>query len=212
MSLNLYANPTRFKDTLKLVTPNKALPLDLSRVANYLRTDLSDDVEGLELLIARAAEEAERYTGRAMLNGTYRYTLSAWPKNAAGYVSRIIELPRSPLVSVTSVQYYDDTNTLVTLSTSQYIVATDFEPGCIYLQTDYDWPELTERPDAVQITFVAGSGTKPVDVSPSLRQAMLLLCRAEYAGGNPNTSASPEDDMKAANRILDTQKAGGWTV
>lgn len=208
----LYPNTTPFKTALVRTSAPDALPVDLELVANYVRTDVSDDVTEVESLIDFAVEFAEHFTERAMLNATYRYTLSGWPKTPNGYTSRIIELPRSPLVSVTSVKYYDTNNTLQTLSSSYYLVGTDFEPGCVYLQTDYDWPDLYTRPDAVQITFVAGAGTSVASVSPSLKRAMLLLCRAHFAGGNPNTNASPEDDMRAAVRLLNTQKVGGWTA
>lgn len=208
----LYPNTTPFKTALVRTDAPAALPLDLERVANYLRTDLSEDVDELEMLVERAVEEVERYTGRALLNATYRYTLQGWPKTTNGYSSRIIELPRSPLVSVTDIKYYDTDNVQRTLSSSYYLVGTDFEPGCVYLQPDYDWPDTYERPDAVQITFVAGAGTATANVSASLKQAMLLLCRAEYSGGNPNTTSSPEDDVKAAMRIMDAHKLGGWTA
>lgn len=208
----LYPDTTPLKTALRKIDPATALPLDIERVANYLRTDLSEDLLGLESLLERAAEEVERFTGKALINATYRYTLSDWPKTVNGYVSRIIELPRSPLVSVSSVQYYDADNVLQTLSTDSYAVGLDFEPGCIYLNKEYEWPEIYERLDAVQIVFVAGAGTDPNAISASVKQAMLLLCRAEFAGGNPNTNASSEDDVRAAMRILDGQRVTGWTV
>jgi len=204
-----YSDADVLVDGIVRTSSSQVYAIDVEGVSAYLRTDLSEDLEAINLLIQRASEMIERRSGRAMLTATFRATYSFWPKLATGSPSRVIELPRSPLVSVTSVQYYDTDDVLQTIATTNYIVCTDPEPGMVYLKSSYDLPETSTRPDAVTITFTAGYGNAPRDVPASLRQAMLLICREENPNGNPNAQAG--SDMKAAESIIDSFKVGGWT-
>ncbi len=200
-----------------------SLPISAAEVRNYLRIDGDDDDVAIGLLIAQACEEAEAVTGRALVSATYKATFEDWPRNPARFAdwpyggiapySPQFLLPRTPLVSVTSVQYYaEDAATLTTLSTSAYRVITDREQGFIELVDGETWPDLEPRSDAVQVTFVAGSGSSSSDVPAGIRQAMLLLCRHYYAGGNPNTYAGNETDHARATTLLRQNKTHGWTV
>lgn len=185
-------------------------PLDLEALANYLRVDAQEDVTHLEHLAAQAADEVERLTGRVLLSSTYRLSQDNWPTDAIGYYLRAIELPRTPLLTVTSVKYYDEADVLQTLDSAQYIVCTDSEIGQVYLKAAYTWPDLSERPDAVQVLFTAGHATQVSEVPARLKMAMLLLCRYYYAGGTPNDRIEKADDYEKAMDILAGQKVGGW--
>jgi uncharacterized phiE125 gp8 family phage protein len=197
------------------------LPLDLVSVANYLRTDPDEDGDALEQLIAQAAAEVERLTGRVCLASTYRLQQSDWTEIPAGphWASpsreprpRTLELPRTPLIAVTSVKYYDQDGTQQTLDPSRYIVCPDLEPGLIYLNADLSWPTLQVRPDAVQVIFTAGHSTTVAAVPALLKQAMLLLCRFYYGGGTPNDDTAILNDYQKAENILTGQKVGGWVL
>ena len=185
-------------------------PIDLETVANYLRVDLTEDVAHLEHLIGQAVEEVERFTGRVLLSATYRLSQGDWPTDALGYYLPTLELPRSPLLTVTSVKYYDESDILQTLDPARYIVCTDMEPGHTYLKSAYDWPDLSERPDAVQVVFTAGHATSVSAVPARLKMAMFLLCRYYYAGGSPNSATERADDHQKAMDILVGQRVGGW--
>lgn len=212
-SVNLrYADAAVLGESLVKTSVAETYALDLEAVSSYIRTDLDQDVEEIQLLIQRADEAVERRSSRALLTSTYRSYFSFWPTLSTDTVSRVLELPRSPLVSVASVKYYDTDNVLQTIAASNYIVCTDTEPGLVFFVSDYDLPELFTRPDAIQVVFTSGYGTSPTSVPASLRQAMLLLIRHENPSGDPNSRGNKLSDHDAAMNIIDSYKVGGWSV
>lgn len=66
-----------------------------------------------------------------------------------------IELPRPPLGWVSSVSYYDSTNTLQVLDESQYYVTDDFVPQLRFV-TGFSWPSTYWRSDAIRVEYIAG--------------------------------------------------------
>jgi uncharacterized phiE125 gp8 family phage protein len=92
-----------------------------------------------------------------------------------------LRLPKPPLQSVTSIQYYDiDDNPAVTVDSSTYLVDADSWPGRIYLRDGQSWPSVTLREiGGVVIQFVAGYGDAD-DVPAPIRQAMQLILSDWY--------------------------------
>lgn len=204
---------------LQVITPAGSEPISVEEAAAYLRADLDGEYDHIEQIIGQATEEAERYTGRAMLPTAYRLVIADWPRglpefasyprNTKGAYIRTIELPRSPVTAIASVKYYPaDSEVLTTLSASQYIAVTAYEPGMVYLKEGYEWPELSERPDAVQVEFTAGYASIP----KAVKQAVLLLCRYYYAGGSPNERDENADDLAKAHLLLDKLRLTGWSA
>ena len=192
--------------------------VSINDAANYLRVDSTAEVGELDSLVYMATEECERYTGRALVSATYRLIMDDWPlaypydAGSRQYTAQM-SLPRTPLVSVESVQYYDENNALQTFSASNYVVvAYDDMPGKIALKQDVSWPALYKRPDAVQINFTAGYGTNAYLVPAAIKRAALLLCRHHYAGGNPNTYTTPMTDEQTAYNLLNGYRVAGWTA
>jgi hypothetical protein len=109
---------------------------------------------------------------------------------------RHLTLLRPNLLTLTSVQYYDQTNTLQTLDPTWYLVHADQEPATIELLQPYMWPIVYTREDAVQITYDAGytptsTGSPPVfdyaaNVPDSIKQAILLRVQQDYDAMTPD--------------------------
>jgi hypothetical protein len=72
------------------------------------------------------------------------------------------------------VQYYDSSNALTTLASTNYLVDTFTEPGAIELVEGAVWPSTYMRRNAVQIVYKAG-WTDPELMPRGLQQALLLL-------------------------------------
>jgi uncharacterized phiE125 gp8 family phage protein len=206
---------------LQVVTAPGSRPLSAAEVASYVKAYTGED-EHLESLIDQAVEEVARYTGRALISATYRLVQSDWPRglpefasyprNTLGAYLHTLELPRCPVTAISSVKYYPaDSEVLTTLSSSQYIAVTAYEPGMVYLKEGYEWPELSERPDAVQVEFTAGYANA-ASLPRTMRQALLLLCRYYYAGGSPDEQVGPADDLAKAHHILNNLKVSGWSA
>ena len=83
-----------------------------------------------------------------------------------------IELPKRPISSISSIQYYDLTNTLQTLSSSVYSLnPSEREVERKWMQI---WPPTIDRWDAIKITYVAGYASAAL-VPAIHKQAIRLL-------------------------------------
>lgn len=126
--------------------------LDRDMVKSHLHISTTADDDRVDEII-RAAEGmldgSAGYLGRAIMPQTWRLDLSDWPPNA-------IVLPLPPLISVESIVYLDSDGDAQTLDTTYYRTVIG-EPGKVILEYGKTWPTtLTDQPDAVRVTFIAG--------------------------------------------------------
>lgn len=136
---------------LIVTTPPVAEPLSLADVKRHLRIglDWSDEDPELQGWIAAARREAERISGQALVAQTLRYTFDEFPDWE-------IELPRPPLVSVSSIKYVDADGVTQTILAADYSVITTRRPGIVEPAYGEAWPTAREQADACQVNFVAG--------------------------------------------------------
>ena len=161
---------------LQLVTDLVSEPVSVATLKSHLRLNTTDEDSLLAGYITAARQLFETMTDRAVLTQTWKLSLDAFP--------RIIRLPRAPLQSVSSVQYYDSNDVLTTWSSTNYSVDTQREPGRVVPSVFFpDWkvfavyPALSYRiSPKVIIQFVAGWTACPALVS----QAILLLASHYY--------------------------------
>lgn len=153
-------------------------PVTLDEAKAHLRVDLDDEDEFIVGCIAAARSHLEGICGRSFVSQTWDYTLdSDWPCVLNVDTSRyeqVIELPRAPLVSVTSITYVDTTGATQTLASNQYVVDGAGTIGRIYPAYAVTWPSVREQNRAITVRFVAGYGAA-VSVPEGIKQALLLL-------------------------------------
>jgi uncharacterized phiE125 gp8 family phage protein len=139
-----------------IVTQPENEPLSYAQASDHLRVDSGDDMAYIEALIPVAREYVEVVTGRVGATSTLMVTGDSWLSLMRSGLPYLLRIGRSPVQSVTSIKYYEpDATTLTTLSADDYRVMTTAEPAIIQ-HVDNSWPALHDRPDAVQIQFVAG--------------------------------------------------------
>ena len=163
---------------VRTVAPVEPL-LPLADAKAHLRVDHADEDELISGLIAAAEAHLDGYSGilgRALITQT-------WAVEFPTFASRL-DLPLGPLQSAT-IQYYDSTNVLQTLSTSVYAVLTDGLGPYVSLKYNQQWPQTYTRDDAVKVTWVAGYGSAPASVPAAIRSAMLLLVSHWYDNRSP---------------------------
>ncbi len=163
---------------IRQITNPPVEPVTLAEVKLHSRIDVNDDDSLLNGLIATAREYCETFTGRAFVERQIMLTLNHWPRR------RVIVLPRPPVISVDSVQYYTVEGTPVTLvEGDDYLVDTVSEPGAIILPNGVNWPSASLYAlNPIRITFTAGYTPipgPPIDHTsniPAYLKSAIKLC------------------------------------
>ena len=150
-----------------LVTAPVSEPITLAEAKKQLELSPADTAHDaqLSLLIQAAREQWEADTDSACLTQTWKVTAEEFDDDE-------IYLPKRPVQSITHVKYYDSGDVLQTLSTSVY----DLDQSCraVRLKNLQVWPAVSDRWDAITITYVAGYAQSYL-VPAIAKQAMLLL-------------------------------------
>jgi uncharacterized phiE125 gp8 family phage protein len=173
---------------LTLVTGPALEPVSLIEAKQHCRIDSTDDDGLLAGYILAARSYAEDYTRRAFITQTWDYRISnayadnpcvmGWPavKQGDTYYPRI-ELPKPPLISVTSITYVDTAGVSQTLAADQYQVNPYSYTGLIDPAYGVTWPQVRTQMNAITVRFVCGHGSNPGNGQEleRVRQAMLLM-------------------------------------
>lgn len=156
-------------------------PVTYAQAADHLLVDSDDDETYITALISVARRYLENATGRVGIQSTMRMTQGKWANHSCGYP--VVELRRSPLVSVTSVSYYPSgSEVLTTLDAGNYRVITNTTPPSV--QVYQNLPALEDRPDAVQVVFVAGHASSAT-VDQMMIHAIKLMVGHLYENRYP---------------------------
>jgi len=154
---------------IKMTTAPATEPVTTTEAKLHCRVDHTTEDDIFTRLIEVARIQCENISGRAFITRTYTAMLDRWPGNC-------FELPYAPLAGITSIKYYDDAGSAAaTVSSANYYVDTNSEPGRVALISGADWPSTTLREiNGVEIIYTAGYGVAAA-VPDQYKQAMLLL-------------------------------------
>jgi uncharacterized phiE125 gp8 family phage protein len=164
---------------LSLITAPTIEPISIEEARQHVRRgdDTSEDAV-LNAFIAAARHHAEAVTGRQLLEATWEWQLDA-------ICGSVLQIPRPPLRSITSITYLDASGVTQAWSASNYQVTTPAGPfapsGRLAPNPSATWPlSGSGYLNAVLIRFKAGYGTVPEDVPEAIRQAMRLMIGAWF--------------------------------
>lgn len=188
----------------KLLTPPTSEPVTLAEAKTHLRVDINDDDALITGLIASARQSAEQICRRALISQQWKVTMDRFPApamnvgsanwygpqwgnspgpltiltpdNKTGYE---IYLPYSPLISVDSIKYIDESGVQQTLSSGAYKVDSVSEPARLLPVYGTAWPATRNEINAVEITLTAGWPTAS-DVPQPIKSWILLRVGAMY--------------------------------
>ena len=126
-----------------------AEPITRAEAKSHLRVEHTNDDDLIDVLISAATGYVEEFTGRQLVEATWKLTLDEF--------SETIRLPRPPLISVDSIEYVDvdgATQTL-TVMTDYYVDDRSF---LARIKPAYgeSWPSTREVMEAVIITYTCG--------------------------------------------------------
>lgn len=123
-------------------------PISLTEAKLHLRVDHSTDDTLIASLIRAARQYCENFQNRTYIATTYNLKLSQF--------CDVIELPRSPIVTINSITYVDSGGTTQTVSSSVYELDTYVEPNAVVLKYSQIWPNTRGHRNDITINYTAG--------------------------------------------------------
>ena len=137
-----------------------------AQAKEHLRITHSDEDTYIEAITLAASEWCEDFQNKVYVARAVVDYLDSFPTE--------IRPVRSPLISVTSIQYYDTDGALQTLANTVYDVGTRKEPGRISLAYNQSWPDTYDQINAVVVTYQAGYVSRAV-IPEEIKHAVKLL-------------------------------------
>lgn len=157
---------------LHLVTSPAVEPVSLAEVKLHRRIDDAAEDDLLVELIAAARQLFEDETGRQVVTATWRLDLDGFPCGK-------LEIPKAPLLAVSSVAYLDPDGASQTWPASEYTVEAPAGPFCrpgfLYPKVGYEYPSVQSAPNAVSVTFTAGYGATAALVPAAVKSTIKTL-------------------------------------
>ena len=155
---------------LKIITASSVEPVAVAEVKTHTHITHTEEDGLIQDWIKSGRELAESYQRRAYTKQVIQISYDCFP-------AMPIELPRSPLVSLDAVRYYDADNTETVMGLASFLVDADGEPGRVDLANNILWPSVVLRTmNAVQFQFTAGYGDAATDVPRNVKDAIMLYC------------------------------------
>ena len=170
--------------------------VELEDLRKHARVVHHNDDEYLCKLIEEAREEIEDISGLALISQTWQMMVDRWPgqrdqwwdgvrqmaiTELDGGFPAIIEPLRYPLISVDTINVYDESSnaTAVTIA-SVFDIDLVSKPGRISLQRGATWPIASRSVNAIEINYTAGYGTAVTAVPTPLARAVRNMAGYMY--------------------------------
>lgn len=185
---------------LTLITPPSIVPvslLTLRKQLNIADDDTTHDAR-LSAMASDAAEYVERHTRRSMITQVFQFT-TTWRK--------LIELPRPPLQSVTSIVITDINDAESTLNADDYEVVTGRFPGVVIMPDDT--PSLRDL-EPVRIRFTAGYGANAGNVPAAMREIIARIVTFYFEPGRGDINMPMPQHIKDSIRGMSSGMHSGF--
>lgn len=183
--------------------PASESPISVSELKLFAKISGTSEDALLQQIINGVTLEAERYTKLDFVSRTYKTFRDSFGDYAESpaYVcnppmryryssnNAPIVLRRSPLQSVSLIQYYSG-GVLTTLNVADYMIVRKPAFSFVVPVGDALWPTPDDRMQAVQITFVSGFGAAAA-VPADIKNALLAHATSVYQNrGDCNSGSS----------------------
>ena len=175
-------------------------PVSLIEAKRHLRVSVTEDDDYITGLITVARRAAEDRTERTLIQTTWKLTLDEFPE------SIILSMP--PILSVSSVIYTNTANQSVAMSSNDWFVDKDSQPGWLVPAVGKAWPK-TLGINSVAVTYTAGYGTTAESVPAPIRQWILLAVGDMYDQFRSLSSEKPAVPQHFADALLDPYRFFG---
>lgn len=166
----------------RLITPPASKPVTLAEAKAHLRVDTADDDTYINSLIdvaTQIVDGREERVAITLMSQTWELSLDAFPTTE-------IQLPRHPVISITSVMYDAEDGFEQEYDSANYTFDPD---GWLFLNTGQSWPTPIDAFNSVRIRYVAGHADA-AEIPAPIRHAILLLIGHYYQSREEVTYAT----------------------
>lgn len=141
-----------------------AEPLTLADAKTFMHILETDEDDLISSMIVSTREYVENYIGRQLMTATFEL------------INEIIysgfRLPKSPLQSITKIEYMDESGTYQLMSTDDYYVYTESEISKLHIN---QMPTYKDDKRAFKITFISGYTTVPSSIVSYMKIAVSTM-------------------------------------
>lgn len=152
-------------------------PITLAEAKAHMRIDHTAEDTVISDMITAARQALEDTSGLALITQSWREMLDAWPTSGHG---NIVDLPKRPVQSITSVKITSLDGTQATLPTTAYELISAGGLARLVKTPTAIWPAPGRVAGGIQIDYVAGYGDAAANVPRALRQALLMVIAHVY--------------------------------
>jgi len=168
---------------LRLIEGPAEYPVTLAEVQKHVEAPEIDFEALLQIFRKAATEEAENFTGRALMEQTWDLYLDAFPVDAP------IRIPKPPLIELVGIYARDSAGNEQPVDAATYIVDMDNDPAGqparVMLATGGSWPTADTAANAVRIRFKAGyiddASPAAANVPYAIKAAILMMVGTLFA-------------------------------
>lgn len=169
------------------------MAITLQQLKTALKIDYTTDDAELTRLIAAASAFINEYTGVSPDTAKRTEYVSYWMRT---------RLSEYPFVSVDSVKYYNSSNTLTTMPSTDYFIIRSEAPS-IYINFK-EFPEIYKGTE-IQINYTIGYSSTPEHIT----QLMISIVGAWYNNPEATAPISLQTVPLSAQVILDMIRTKG---
>jgi uncharacterized phiE125 gp8 family phage protein len=169
----------------KVTTAPTVEPITVVQLKEFARIDGNIEDDLLTNIIKVSRQMVEDYTNRALISQTIELSMDYWP-------NEVLELPRPPLISITSVQTLDESNVATTYDSGNYFTITNCDPGKLVIKNSVSFPYNSSRYYAgYKVTYTAGYGSTATYIPQQLKEACKLWATVIYENRTQSSDPTP---------------------
>lgn len=174
----------------KTISVEEIFPVDVPFLKKVIRKTGTDMDGYLQSLIAAATKKAQDFTGRQIV----RAEIMAYSKYSCGVG---FEIERGPVKEITRVEIVNADNSVTTLVEADYtVIPEELSAFVIIESSDKLTTASRTRPDAIQITYIAGwTGEEDSLFPEDIVNAVAMSAARMYT--------NPDDSIDERNSISD---------
>jgi len=177
----------------RLVTAPATEPLTLNEVKLFLRVDDTTEDDLITSLITAARGLVEGHTWMPLISQTWAMQFDKDELNLL-----VWNINKAPLISVSSITYYDSDNNIQTLAASSYEVDIYGSPARFRIKT---MPSVYDRMNALQLNFVCGYANAAAVPQP-IKQALYMIIGHLYENRQDVITGTQVNEMPQASELL----------